>query len=385
MAISDVEAYTHLSPTDIEEFGQRLDALRRQIESSLGERDAKYIKTVIRVQRACEIAARLVLIDSGRKSSWWWGTGLLTLSKVLENMEIGHNVMHGQWDWMNDPEIHSTTWEWDHSMPAAHWKEAHNYRHHVFTNVLGLDPDEGYGLLRITRDRRWRPYHLGNFVYLVPVSLLYELGMCVYHLEIPRVLAGKKDKKKFRQARDEIAQKAGKQLLKDYVIFPAVTGRNWKSTIRANVTANLTKNVWEQIITFCGHFPDGAEKFTKRDIEGETRGEWYLRQYLGSANIDVGPLMRILSGTLSHQIEHHLFPDLPSNRLPEIQREVRKLAAEYRLPYTTGSLVRQYALTLRTIAKLSLPDKYLTADADNAPETSSEKATESRRLTPVLV
>ncbi len=46
---------------------------------------------------------------------------------------------------------------------------------------------------------------------------------------------------------------------------------------------------------------------------------------LGSANFRAGKLMRFMSGNLSHQIEHHLFPDLPSNRYEEIGVRVREL------------------------------------------------------------
>ena len=93
---------------------------------------------------------------------------------------------------------------------------------------------------------------------------------------------------------------------------------------------------------------------------------------LGSANIDAGPVMRFMSGNLSHQIEHHLFPDLPSNRYEEIAVRVRQICEKYDLPYTSGPFLVQYGKTWRTIAKLSLPDKYLRATADNAPETRSE-------------
>lgn len=373
MAISDVEMYSHLSSEDVEELGRRFDLVKSEIEGSLGERDARYIRNTIAFQRSCEAAARIVLLGSSKRPLWLLGTGLLALSKMVENMEIGHNVMHGQWDWMNDPEIHSTSWEWDHSMPAAHWKEAHNFRHHAFANVIGMDPDEGYGLLRITRDRRWRPYHMGNPIYLVPISLLYEFGMCIYHLEIGKVLSGRGDRAEFDAKLREIYRKSGRQLIKDYAVYPALTGRAWKTTLTANITATLVKNVWEQVITFCGHFPDGAEKFTKRDLENESRGEWYLRQYLGSANIDAGRVLAFLTGNLCYQIEHHLYPDMPSNRLRQAAARVRAIADEYDLPYTTGSLPRQYFLTLRTIVKLAFPDKFLIATADNAPETSSER------------
>ncbi|MET0795841.1 MAG: fatty acid desaturase, partial [Rhodococcus sp. (in: high G+C Gram-positive bacteria)] len=96
-------------------------------------------------------------------------------------------------------------------------------------------------------------------------------------------------------------------------------------------------------------------------------------QMLGSANFNAGPVMEFMSGNLCYQIEHHLFPDLPSNRLREIKVRVLELAEKYDLPYTTGSIVHQYFLSWRTIAKLSLPNKYLKATSDDAPETASER------------
>ena len=82
----------------------------------------------------------------------------------------------------------------------------------------------------------------------------------------------------------------------------------------ADAAANLLRNLWAYVVIFCGHFPDGAEKFTAEVLEHETRAEWYLRQMLGAANFKAGPLLAFSSGNLCYQIEHHLFPDLPSNR-----------------------------------------------------------------------
>jgi fatty acid desaturase len=139
------------------------------------------------------------------------------------------------------------------------------------------------------------------------------------------------------------------------------------------VLANVIRNIWANAVIFCGHFPDGAEKFTKIDMIDESRGQWYLRQMLGSANFDAGPALRFMSGNLCHQIEHHLYPDLPSNRLHEIAVRVREVCDKYDLPYTTGPFLVQYGKAWRTIAKLSLPDKYLRDTADDAPETCSER------------
>jgi fatty acid desaturase len=130
--------------------------------------------------------------------------------------------------------------------------------------------------------------------------------------------------------------------------------------------------VWAYVVICCGHFADGAEKFTAAALDGETKPEWYLRQMLGTANFRAGPVLAFLSGNLCYQIEHHLYPDLPSNRYAEIAPRVQAVCATYDLPYTTGSLARQYLLTLRTISKLALPDRFLTATSDDAPETASE-------------
>jgi fatty acid desaturase len=377
MAITDVDVFTHLSDTDIENLAYELDAIRQDIEDSRGERDARYIRRTIAAQRALEVAGRLTLAASSRRSAWWAGTVTLTVAKIIENMEIGHNVLHGQWDWMNDPEIHSTSWEWDMAGSAKHWRYTHNFVHHKYTNILGMDDDVGYGMLRVTRDQRWKRFNLLNLVWNTLLAAGFEWGIALQHVEIGKIIKKRMDQDEAREKVIDAGGKAGRQAVKDYIAFPALTalspGATYRSTLTANATANVLRNVWANAVIFCGHFPDGAEKFTKTDMIGESKGQWYLRQMLGSANFEGGPALRFMSGNLCHQIEHHLYPDLPSNRLHEISVRVRQVCDKYDLPYTTGSFLMQYAKTWRTIAKLSLPNKYLRDDADNAPETRSER------------
>jgi len=377
MAITDVPAFAHLTDADIESLAFELDAIRQDIEDSRGERDARYIRRTIAAQRAVEVAGRLMLAASSRRSAWWAGTVTLGVAKIIENMEIGHNVMHGQWDWMNDPEIHSSTWEWDMSGSSKHWRFTHNFMHHKYTNILGMDDDVGYGLLRVTRDDKWKPFNLGNLFFNTMLALGFEWGVGLQHLELGRMFKGRDDRDATMVRLREFSAKAGRQVAKDYVAWPAVTslspGATFSSTLKANAVANVIRNVWANAVIFCGHFPDGAEKFTKTDMAGESKGEWYLRQMLGSANFEGGPALRFMSGNLCHQIEHHLYPDLPSSRLHEISLRVRQVCDKYDLPYTTGSFLLQYGKTWRTIAKLSLPDKYLRDSADDAPETRSER------------
>ncbi len=372
MAITDIKAYAHLTDADVAELERELDAIRADIEESRGERDARYIRRAIRLQRALAVGGRIALFKSRNRYAWVAGTGMLAAAKIIENMELGHNITHGQWDWMNDPEIHSTEWEWDTTSPTVHWKKSHNYIHHKYTNVVGLDDDIGYGIMRLTRDQRWERWMIGNPVYNFLLGTLFEWGVALHGVETTKWRKGEKSMGEVRKDLKIIGRKVGKQVGKDYLVFPALAGRNWKHTLGANAVANLIRNYWAYMVIFCGHFPDGAEKFTREEFERETHAEWYLRQMLGSANFHAGPVMAFMSGNLCYQIEHHLFPDLPSNRYAEIAQRVRALCDKYDLPYTTGSLVRQYSQSFWTIAKLALPNRFLKATSDDAPETNSE-------------
>jgi linoleoyl-CoA desaturase len=383
MAIADVKEYTHLTEDEVEQIGRELDAIRTEIEESRGAADAAYINRLIRIQRGLAAGGRLALLAGTqfrqtRKPAWAAGAALLGVAKILENMEIGHNVMHGQWDWMNDPEIHSSNWEWDTAQPAEQWKHSHNYIHHQFTNVLGHDNDIGYGILRMAREQKWHPYYLGQPVYNGLLAALFQWGVALHDLDLERIRKGEKDPKEMKRQLRQILRKGRNQILKDYVVYPALSGRQWKATLTANATANLARNLWSYVIIFCGHFPDGAMHFTEEELEDETRAEWYLRQILGAANFEGGPLLHVMSGNLGFQIEHHLFPDLPSNRYAEIAVKVRALCDKYDLPYTVGPLHRQYGQALRTIIKLSLPN-HLTRSDDPAPPERADTADEPSR------
>jgi fatty acid desaturase len=204
------------------------------------------------------------------------------------------------------------------------------------------------------------------------LAIVFEWGIALHGVHSERDRAAE-DAQKVASARAALMGKITRQAVKDYVLIPALSRSRWRRTLAANASANLLRNLWAYVVIFCGHFPDGAEKFTPDVLENESRAEWYLRQMLGAANFKAGRLLAFSSGNLCYQIEHHLYPDLPSNRYAEIAARVRALCDKYDLPYTTGSLVRQYLLTLRTIHKLALPDEFLRATSDDAPETASER------------
>ena len=347
--------HPELTPDQIEELGRELDELRNRVRADLGDRDVEYIKRVIKAQRGLEVAGRGLLFAGFLPPAWLGGVMALSLSKILDNMEIGHNVMHGQYDWTNDPALDSKRFEWDTACPGDQWRHSHNYLHHTHTNVLGKDRDIGYGILRMSEDQQWRPRDLGNPVYATLLALLFQWGVAVHDLEVERIESGEvklSDKRDILQA---IWRKGRRQVLKDYLAFPLLAGPAAPFVATGNLTANLTRNVWSFMIIFCGHFPDGVEEFSEEEVENESRGGWYLRQMLGSANLTGNRLFHILSGNLSHQIEHHLFPDIPAHRYAELATEVREICERYELPYNSGPLHKQFGSVVRKIARLALP------------------------------
>jgi fatty acid desaturase len=347
--------HPNLTEEQIEALGDELDELRGRLIMDLGERDAEYIRTVIKVQRGLEIGGRAMLFAGFLPPAWLGGTAALALSKILDNMEIGHNVMHGQYDWMKDPALDSGRFEWDTACPGDQWRHSHNYMHHTHTNVLGKDRDIGYGVLRMSEDQPWRPRDLGNPVYATLLAALFQWGVALHDLEVDRIEAGEITLEDKRDILRAIWRKGRRQVLKDYVVFPLLAGPSAPFVLAGNLTANLTRNLWSFAIIFCGHFPEGVEEFAEDEVENETRGGWYLRQMLGSANLTGGKLFHILSGNLSHQIEHHLFPDIPAHRYGEIAVEVRDICERYGLPYNTGPLRKQFGSVVKKIVRLALP------------------------------
>jgi linoleoyl-CoA desaturase len=371
----------HLSEADIERLGCELDAIRDEVLADRGERDAAYIRRVIDVRRKLELGSRAVLLVSLFPPAWVAGTMGLSVAKILDNMEIGHNIMHGQWDWMRDPKIHSTTWEWDNVSPSAQWKHSHNELHHTYTNVIGKDNDLGYGIMRVDEDQRWMPFYLAQPLWNFINACFFEYGIAAYDLELGKNLRkSRRSNPEFKARYRQVLGKIRQQVTKDYVVHPVLSGPSFVPTLAANFTANLVRNLWTHSVIMCGHFPNGVETFERRSIEGETRGEWYLRQMLGSANISGSKLMHLMTGNLSFQIEHHLFPDLPSNRYAEIAPKVQDIFDRYGLSYTSGPLPKQVASAWAKIIRLSLPNGFF----EKAPVVAPVVSLVRRGTGPVL-
>src|ERR1700727_1462358 len=213
-----------LTPEQIEEIGREFDQLHEQVKADLGDRDATYIRSMIAFQRRLALIGRAELIASRWRIPWALGAATLGMAKILENMEIGHNVMHGQWDWMNDPVINSRAWDWDTASTAEAWRHSHNYIHHTYTNIIGKDRDLGYEIMRIDPDQGWHPVYLLQPIYNIILAMLFEWGVAVHDLNFEAIRKGEKSKEQVRKELKGMAGKAPAQITKDYIAWPLISG-----------------------------------------------------------------------------------------------------------------------------------------------------------------
>lgn len=359
-----------LNEDQLAAFGEEIHAIKHAALKQRGARDANYIKRLVAFQRALAIGSRISIYAAlpflpslGLSiASWplfWVLIGLgsigLGIAKILDNMEIGHNIIHGQYDWMGDPRFHSKHYDWDTNCPSEQWAHSHNYEHHTYTNVLGKDRDIGYDILRMDKAQPWHPAYLANPIAATLLMLFFDMGVALHGVDIGSLRSGKRT---FREAWPELKaslRKTAKIWGKDFILFPALAGPLFPIVMAANAVASLIRNIWSFTIIFCGHFPAEVQTFPSHVCDNETQGHWYYRQLLGSANLEGGKLFHIMSGNLSHQIEHHLFPDVPAHRYAEMSVSVRQVCDKYGIPYNTGPLWSQYASVWVKIFTLALP------------------------------
>jgi linoleoyl-CoA desaturase len=384
-----------LSAEQLDQLALELDEIRDRVFADLGERDRRYIESMIAMQRRLAVLGRVLLLGAGNRPVQLAGTTALSMAKILENMEIGHNVLHGQWDWMNDPQINSSTWDWDTASTSEAWKHSHNYVHHTFTNIRGKDKDLGYEIMRIDPQQKWHPVYLFQPLYNLLLMSFFEWGVALHDMDYEAIRRGEKSEAEVKRQIKGIVDKAKSQIVKDYIAWPLLSGlatagaelalesladrrepgrrrrrgglagslrrslgkgaRAYRAAAAANAAANVARNVWAYAIIFCGHFPDQTYTFSQAEVKDESPGGWYVRQMTGSANIEGGPLFHVASGNLGFQVEHHLFPDLPSTRYAEIAPQIKQICERYGLPYNSGPFGQQLGMVQRTILRLAFP------------------------------
>ena len=274
-------------------------------------------------------------------------------------MEIGHNVLHGQWDWMRDPKIHSTTWEWDH-VPGRAVEACPQRDPPPLHQRARQDNDLGCRIMRVDEAQEWAPRHLLQPALNFVTACIFEYGITLFDLDLGDSLSEKRklDPEKKAEVRLALAK-----------VRRQVTRTSW-STRRSRAGPGAPRSPRTRPPTCsatCGatrsscaaHFPRVSTFEQEALPEHESRGQWYLRQMLGSANISGPRLVHPDDGNLSHQIEHHVFPDLPSNRYAEIAPRVRAVFERFELPYNSRPWCVRSPAPWHKVIRLSLPNGWL--------------------------
>ena len=270
--------------------------------------------------------------------------------------------MHGQYDWMRDPahELQDAS-SGTTCARADQWRHSHNYMHHTFTNILGKDRDIGYGILRMEDQPEVAPVLPGQPGVRVRADDDVRVGRHgVHDLEAENIVKGtrKLERRTSRCSRAiwKQGRQAGAQGLPAVPgccpgpLFVPTTREREREREPRSATSGRSRS------SSAGTSRPATATFTRGgDGERVTGTSGTCARCSGSANITGSPLFHILSGNLSHQIEHHLFPDIPARRYPQIAAEVEALCEKYGLPYNTGRFSKQIGSTWGKIFRLAVP------------------------------
>lgn len=353
-------------PKDLMAFAAEIDAVRAELHGQLGLRDVTHVRRVRKISHLAELLGRALIVLSPDPFTWTGGVLSLWLHKQLEAIEIGHSALHGSWDGLEGAEdFQSKGFTWDMPIEERSWKRGHNELHHQYTNIVGRDPDLNYGPLRIADQTPWLPQHLiqiGLFFATAPVfPWVINLHMTgLTDLSHPRhsegfanVLPDRKLKTILRAGLLS-AKKMTPYFLYNFVFWPVLAGPLWLKVLLGNLTADVMRDIYTCATIYAGHFGEDL-KYYDRSFKANGRGEWYKAQIEAAHDFKVPLLVSYLCGALDYQIEHHLFPKLPPNRLRQIQPKIEEICKRHGIQYhrqTWGQTLKQ---SLMRIAKMSVP------------------------------
>jgi NADPH-dependent stearoyl-CoA 9-desaturase len=339
-------------------FGRALDALRREVEDQLGEVDAQHIKRVGAASRRLALLGRGLLFVSVEPVGFGLGTAALWAHKALELMEIGHPALHGCYDGLPGAErFYSGGFVWKSPIDEDSWRQHHNVKHHQYTNIEGLDPDLDFGALRLSPRVPYRLAHalqpLSNLLTLFGFGAALNLqatGMLDIYLQpgAPVVLPDKRPAT-LRKAHRVFFSKLLRHYGKEYVVYPLLAGPFFAKVLLGNLLSEVARDLHAGLIIYCGHV--GASDYP-RSAKPASRAEWYAMQVEGSRDVELPELVSVLCGALDKQIEHHLFPRLPPNRLREIAPRVRAICEAHGVNYRSDSWPRTLRSVFRELRRL---------------------------------
>jgi fatty acid desaturase len=361
------EPHEALDPPSFASEGERLDAfaraldqLRKDVEAQLGEADVAHVERIAALSRRMEWLGRFLLHASIEPVGFTAGVAALWLHKTLELMEIGHTVLHGTYDHVPGAEaFHADRFRWKAPIDEESWRASHNVRHHQYTNIAGRDPDLDFGGLRLSPRIPHRLVHvlqpitnLGTWTAFAAAINLHATGLLeVYARSDASPILPDRTWRSLWQAHQRAFRKYVPYYAREYVFFPLLAGPFFWKPLLGNFLTEVGRDVYAGATIYCGHV--GAADFAP-GTRAQRKGRWYAMQVEAARNFEVSLPVSILCGALNLQIEHHLFPRLPPNRLRELAPRVRALCEAHGVKYRSaswGTTLRDVLGKLRELAR----------------------------------
>lgn len=349
-------------------FGEAIDAIRTKVEARVGPEDVAHIRRVNRFSRAMEVVGRVMIHVSFEPVGFLIGVGALWLHKQLQATEVGHTALHGAYDKLPGGEdFQSKTFSWDVPIDEESWRHGHNVKHHQYTNIAGKDPDIHFGLARLTEHTPWTPARRAQLPFLVGfLAPNFAFFMNMHFTGLHDVYFGNGREEQFdviedrswesvKDAHRKALRKYLPYYLKNYVFFPLLAGPMFWKVLLGNWLAETMRDLYSAATIYCGHVGEDVAAYPE-GTRAHGRGEWYAMQIEATNNFEVSLPISILCGGLDRQIEHHLFPRLPPNRLREIAPEVRAACEAHGVPYRTATWGRTLRKALRHVRNLGVRD-----------------------------
>jgi linoleoyl-CoA desaturase len=352
----------------LKRFGEAMDRVRDRVEARVGPEDIAHVRRVNRFSRAMEVVGRVLIHISMEPLSFALGVGALWLHKQLQATEIGHTALHGAYDKLDDNKgLESKTFSWDIPIDEESWRYGHNIRHHQYTNVAGKDPDIHFGPARLTEHTPHAPHHRFQLPFMLTVLApnftflmnLHFTGLSDLYFGNGRPeqfdILPDRSWKSIKDSHRKALRKWVPYYLKNYLFFPILAGPMFWKVLLGNWMAETMRDLYSAATIYCGHVGDDVASYDE-GTRAHGRGEWYAMQVESTNNFEVSLPVSILCGGLDRQIEHHLFPRLPPNRLREIAPEVRAVCEEHGVAYRTASWGSTLKKALRHINALGFRD-----------------------------
>ncbi len=368
------------TPDNLQGFGAEINAVRHRIEAQIGAEDVRHVKRLAVVSRAFEVVGRGLIHFSLTPLGFGAGVLSLAIHKQLHGSEIGHAVLHGAYDKLPGAKrFASKGYWWEMPIDEEAWHDGHNVAHHQYTNIVGKDPDCNYGRIRLNEHVPYQKHHERQQLQPLFVWPSFSFSMAAhfsgiidFYMRKPESYDVLPDRTlgTVRKAHRRWLRKLIPYYAKEYLLFPALAGPFFWKVALGNWMAESMRSVYSAATIFTGHVGEETASFPE-GTRAKGRAHWYAMQIQAANNFEVPRFLSILCGGLDYQIEHHLFPRWPPERLRQAAPEIRAICEKHGVPYRTGSWRRMLGRVFRQLRRLSRP--LPESDRQTGPQTETEK------------